>query len=109
LYSGSTGRKILIITGSKTKIGLSINDIKCHLDECKRSINAKQAPETLQEGDNTSVLNLKQLALFNRALNHHTSRGKEQLLLQVDNEAEIRESLCIEMISKHMHYHAQND
>jgi hypothetical protein len=45
--------------------------------------------------------------LFDRVLNHYFSSSEKQLFIHVNDEVETSKFLCIDMISKHLHYHAR--
>ncbi len=84
-----------------------MNNIKCHIDENKSLIMIEKISESLKNFDNSFILNLKQFFLFNRVLNHYLSSSKKQLFIQINDEIETSKFLCIDMISKHVQYHAR--
>jgi hypothetical protein len=86
---------------------LNVNEIKCRVDESKSSIKIEQASESLKDVDDKFILNSKQFRLFDRVLNHYLSSSEKQLFIHVNDEIETSKSLCIDMISKHLHYHAR--
>jgi hypothetical protein len=85
----------------------NVNEIKCRVDESKNSIKIEQAFKSLKDVDDKFILNSKQLRLFDRVLNHYLSSSEKQFLIHVNDEVETNKFLCIDMISKHLHYHAR--
>lgn len=85
---------------------INLEDMKTYIDQCRRVVDVKPAPQTLGDAGDPSILNSEQRKMFDRVLDHYLSSSKSQLLLQIDGGAGTGKSLCIDMISKHIYYHA---
>ena len=72
-----------------------------------RSVDSPQnAPETLAQAGNVSILNPGQCQAFDQVIDHYLDSPKTQLLLHLNGVAGIGKSKLIDMISSHLAYHA---
>ena len=55
--------------------------------------------------DDSFILNSKQRKMFNQIIKHYLLSIKNQFLFQINDDANTKKSLCINMILKHLHYH----
>ena len=75
------------------------------MNQKRRVIDVKSAFRTLEKTDDSFILNSKQRKMFDRIIEHYLLSIKNQFLLQIKDDANTKKSLCINMISKHLHYY----
>lgn len=69
-------------------------------------VASQNAPETLSQTGDISILNAGQCQVFDQIINHYLHPQVTQLLMHLDGVAGSGKSILIDMISSHMAYYA---